>query len=352
MDVTLHPLEAILRRCAEAAPEPWYPSLFAQASGVARDSLDPYLDQLRMAGLVRLTDWVQGRGQGYALTPHGQEVLQNPRYLARFVNDGRVPGLPEPAQREPGWQPVHERRQAIKEALTGPATPWVTRVIIALNILWFLFGLVLAGQQGIPSGSYLWGERGAMRVLHEIGAIIYEDIHTDRQWWRLLACCFVHFGLIHLGVNMYSLYAVGPLLERMWGSWRFLVLYLISGLGGSAAMILWGGRALGAGASGALWGIMATMVTWILLNRRYLPRQVTAASMRQLILVFVLNIAITLGLPILSKEAHFGGGLVGLIAAVPMHVSLYGRPWQRALALGLLVLALVGCGWIFVQSVS
>src|SRR5713226_10085732 len=81
----LDPLETILRQCAEAAPSPWYPSEYARTNGIHRDSLDPYLDQLRMAGLVHLTDWVPGHGQGYALTPAGEDVLKNPRQLARLL---------------------------------------------------------------------------------------------------------------------------------------------------------------------------------------------------------------------------------------------------------------------------
>src|SRR5207245_10465761 len=80
----LDSLETILRQCAEAAPSPWYPSEFARTKGIQRDDLDPHLDQLRMAGLIHLTDWVQGQGQGYALTPAGKQILQSPRELARL----------------------------------------------------------------------------------------------------------------------------------------------------------------------------------------------------------------------------------------------------------------------------
>src|SRR5262249_62056834 len=81
-------LEIILRECATAAPAPWYPAAYAQATGVARDALDASLDELRLGGLVRLTDWVQGRGQGYALTPEGAQVLENPRLLGRLRSNG------------------------------------------------------------------------------------------------------------------------------------------------------------------------------------------------------------------------------------------------------------------------
>jgi membrane associated rhomboid family serine protease len=353
----MHPLETILRRCAEAAPQPWYPSAYAQAAGIPRDSLDPHLERLRLAGLIHLTDWVQGHGQGYALTPVGVAVLQNPRYLDQLRGDGQIPhpdrlGDLQPLSRGDarGW----ERRQALRAALTGPARPAVTYLLIGLNLLWFLAGLSLAAQYGVPPAAFLGisvdpqVQGQILAILHVTGAITYADIYAKHQWWRLLSCCFVHFGIVHLGVNMYSLYVVGPLLERMWGWWRFLLLYLIAGLGGSCAMIMWPKPSfIGAGASGALWGVLASMVTWILLNRRFLPRELASGWLRNLLFVFGLNAVITLYFQeFISKEAHFGGGLVGLVAAVPMNYARFGRGWQRGLALlGLLVVVLLGLGW-------
>ena len=83
-------LEIILRECAGSRPEPWYPSEYARATGVPRPTLDEPLDRLRLGGLVRLTDWVQGKGQGYTLTPAGEQVLERPRLLQR-LRDGAVP---------------------------------------------------------------------------------------------------------------------------------------------------------------------------------------------------------------------------------------------------------------------
>src|SRR5713101_7198771 len=97
-DPAKHPLESILLLCAKAAPDPWYPSVYAKESGNARESLDPYLDQLRMGGLIHLTDWVQGRGQGYALTPAGEQVVQNPRLMARLLAGKFIAAQPEPAE--------------------------------------------------------------------------------------------------------------------------------------------------------------------------------------------------------------------------------------------------------------
>jgi rhomboid protease GluP len=334
----MHPLEELLRRVADSGPEPWYPSLYAQAAGIARDRIDPYLDQLRMGGLIRLTDWVQGRGQGYALTPEGREVLHNPRYLARLVADGEVPRLDYlEAELEPlaeRARPVHGRSEVIREALTGPAIPAVTFALIFVNVVWFLAGFKVCADLGVPRDVY-WEGAGGRRfnlVLEKLGGMDLDlkYIYQDHQWWRLLTCCFLHIGWMHIGVNMLSLYWIGPLLERMWGSWRFLLLYLISGLVGSAATVVYG-RA-GVGASGAIWGILATMVTWVLLNRHYLPQGLASRWIGQLVFIFFINIVFTLSLTFISKEAHFGGGLAGLVAAVPMYYTLYGPAWQRVVA--------------------
>src|SRR5439155_1871894 len=117
--------------------------------------------------------------------------------------------------------------------------------------------LALTAQAGVPWNDFIAGGSSVpvrhlkvQDILHRTGAITYEDIAGENAWWRLLTCCFVHIGLLHLLVNMYSLYVVGPLLERMWGRWRFLVLYLSAGLVGSCAMVLFTTPPfLGAGAS-------------------------------------------------------------------------------------------------------
>src|SRR4051794_28397620 len=86
-------LEMILRDCAAAGAKPWYPSEYAQATGVDRSRLDAALDELRLGDLVRLTEWVQGKGQGYALTEAGREVVQSPRLLGQLRFRG-VPARP------------------------------------------------------------------------------------------------------------------------------------------------------------------------------------------------------------------------------------------------------------------
>lgn len=350
-DPAMHPLEMILLECAQADPDPWYPSAYVQRTGTSRDKLDPDLEQLRMAGLIHLTDWVQGSGQGYALTPEGLKIVQNPRLLAQ-LRTGRLPLRsiqPLPAQAEmepvPGW----ERGRAALEALENPSTPICTYLLILANVGVFLAGMALAQRDHIPLNRFLAGE--SPRILQQTGAVNGDDIFFRHQWWRLLSSCFVHIGLLHLGVNMVSLYLVGPLLEQVWGRFRYLILYLLSGLAGSCFGLM-ETRGLLAGASGALWGLLASFATWIFFHRSVLPPDLIRFWRRQLLFVFILNVGITFGLAHISKGAHFGGGAMGLLAAVPLDYLRFGNRWQRLLALVALVALPTACLVVLDRSLN
>src|SRR5262249_234498 len=217
--------------CKDAAPNPWYPAAFTQTSGVPRERLDPLLDELRLGGLIRLTDWVPGQGQGYALTLEGAEVVLTPRLLekvkARGVPPQEAPRLHKPSGTD-GRPTTWDRGEAVRDALWNPRRPVVTITLIFLNLLAFRVGCMMALQEECPLNKFLWGFVNPNQdpvlfskvwsIQHRTGAIQLGDVYPRYEWWRLLTCCFVHIGFLHLLLNMYSLYAVGPLLESMWGS--------------------------------------------------------------------------------------------------------------------------------------
>ena len=239
-----------------------------------------------------------------------------------------------------GW----ERAEVARNAFLGHSRPTVTLALIALNVLWFVYGLAIANRENVPTRDYLFNtDLAVMQVLHQIGSLRGADIYLKHEWWRLLTCCFVHIGFFHLAVNMYSLFVVGPLLERLWGSAGFLVLYLLAGLGGSCGMLIENPLGNGAGASGAIWGVLASLATWLFLNRSVLPRQLIVSMRRQLIVVFLLNIFITFGVAQISKGGHFGGGIVGLLVALPLDVLRFGRGKQWWMALAALVAIPIVC---------
>ena len=344
--------ETTLQNCAAAAPRPWFPAVYARDNGVVRDVLDSKVDWLRMGGLIRIADWVQGQGQGYTLTPEGKQVLESPRELDR-LRKGQMPApasakaeeLRHAEPRGSAW----ERGEVVRDALVFRREPLVTRFLLFLNAAVFMAGLILAVQRHIPAGVYLYGfsndpqQRMQMfDILQDCGALTGQDI-LNGQWWRLLTCCFVHFGLMHFGLNMVSLLVVGGVEETMWGRLRYLILYLISGVCGSCAMVIRHPEGVGAGASGAIWGLMAGLVAWVFLNRRYIGHG-ASQWLRRLMFVVVLNAALSF-LPQISAAAHFAGGAAGLIAAVLLNEERFARSLRRGLAIaGLLALPVIGVG--------
>lgn len=345
-EAPLHLLEIILHQCAQAGQLPWYPSDFALSSGLPRDDLDPFLDRLRLGGYIQLTDWVAGKGQGYRLTPDGAKLVQSPRLLAQ-LRSGQVPQGRGPADHQFERAPagIYEaRRQALEDAGRHfTDTPHITIGLIIINVAVFMAGFAIAMNENVPPNIYLWNS--TPDVLMRTGAVSAPHIVFAHQWWRLLTYCFVHVGLVHLFFNMYALYMIGPLLERLWGPWRFLTLYLIAGFGGGCAAV-WETRDIPtaiAGASGALWGSFATWAAWLILNRRVLNSEIAALWRRQLWVFFLINVGITYALPFVSKGGHFGGGIVGFVAAFPMDWLRFGNGVKRLAGALLLVLVPVVC---------
>ncbi len=159
------------------------------------------------------------------------------------------------------------------------------------------------------------------------------------EWWRLISCCFLHAGALHLFVNLFSIYSL-TLTESLWGSWRFLIIYLFSGLAGScAALIVHPGSGYTPlqGASGAIWGLMASMLAWLFMNRAHLPAEDLSRWVRALGMVVAINIAVSF-MPNVSAGGHFGGGLAGFILATLLHVQTYAKAPRRTIATILIVL--------------
>jgi rhomboid protease GluP len=233
--------------------------------------------------------------------------------------------------------PEPEREREVRMSLLAPFTPWVVYGLMAANIAVFAWGVYLGHQRQMKFTDFIYGT--PHDIAHATGAVSTEDVLTP-GWGllRLLTNCFVHFGLIHIGFNMLSLQFIGPVLERMWGHARFLVLYLVAGFCGScAAMVLrpieHGVPVLLAGASGAVWGLMSALAVWVILNRRYLPRRLFSTWGRQILFAFAINIALTYYMSgQISAEGHYGGGIVGAVCAVLLQLTRTGPAVVRGLA--------------------
>ncbi len=180
------------------------------------------------------------------------------------------------------------------------STGVVTKVLIAVNVL--MYGL-----------QYLLGSRLEVALAMLPGPAIMSDGSlggvASGEYWRLLTAAFLHAGLLHIAVNMFSLYQIGPALERQLGRSRFIAVYLISALGSSVAVYFFApSNQLVVGASGAVFGIFgAAIVLWHKLGQ----------DIRPAFVVLAVNVVINvIGRSVLSWQGHVGGILTGVLLAV------------------------------------
>lgn len=175
----------------------------------------------------------------------------------------------------------------------------VTGILIALNVLVYLL-MVLRGLSAFdPSADSVlkWGADYGPLTLHG-------------QWWRMLVSTFLHFGLIHLLFNMYVLFSIGVFMESLAGRVPFIVLYLVCGLGGSAASLAWHPSVVSAGASGAIFGLYGALLGFLVRHRGSIPAE-SLASLRKGALTFI-GYNLLFGLrPGVDMSAHLGGLATG-----------------------------------------
>lgn len=320
----------ILRDCAGRGAEPIYPADYAQTIGLERAALDHALDRLRTSGWLQLTDWTAGKGQGYTITEEGKEALAHPQLERLMDLAGKhqsTPAKPVAPERLTPW----DRGEAVIGSLTEIPPPVVTMTLIVLNLVMFLVGGFLANRRGIDVATYLSGNAPALALLdRDLGALNSFDTLVKGEWWRLFTHQFLHGGLFHLFMNMYALFSIGPLLESMWGRWRYLYLYLVSGMVGGVAVVM--GQSSALGASGAICGLLTSMVCWIWLNRAHLGPELSSRWLRSIFINIGLIALISL-IPQVSTLGHLGGGISGLLLGLPMVYQRFGTPWQRRLGL-------------------
>jgi rhomboid protease GluP len=184
----------------------------------------------------------------------------------------------------------------------------VTRVLIGANLLAFA-ALLLAGAG-------LWHSSSAVQLAW--GAS-FGPATKDGEWWRLGSAMFLHFGVLHLGMNMWALWDGGQLVERMYGHARFAVLYLVGGLAGNlVSLIAQGDRAISGGASGAVFGIYGALLVFLWRERMQLrPHEFRwlfwgAAGFS------VATIAFGFLVPGIDNAAHIGGFLSGILLGMAL----------------------------------
>ncbi len=212
---------------------------------------------------------------------------------------------------------------------TRPAT--FTFVFLALNVFVFVL-MQLSGPGGSENPD----------VLRQYGAKFNSLINAG-EWWRLVTPVFIHIGWLHLLVNMYSLFALGPYVERLYGSARFVCFWVLTGIAGVLASYLAsnsgrhpagvlgrflfrGGDGPSAGASGALFGLVGVLFVFGIKFRHELPDGFKRAFGTGMLPVILINLFIGYRLQMIDNAAHLGGFAAGCALAL---VVGYKRPGGR-----------------------
>jgi rhomboid protease GluP len=212
-----------------------------------------------------------------------------------------LPMLPPPEQ-DALLHPPAKARSAAADilAIFRPAEGYfITPVILNLNLLIFL----LMGLSGVdmlePRGRDLlaWGAN-------------FEPLTLGGEWWRLITCCFIHIGILHLAMNMYAFLLIGAQLEPRLGKTRFLIAYALGGLVASATSLWWhDGNSISAGASGAIFGMYGVFL--VMLSANLVERSKKRQLLASIIFFIVYNLLGGLKAGI-DNAAHIGGLVAGI----------------------------------------
>ena len=183
----------------------------------------------------------------------------------------------------------------------------VTSALLVANILMLGVSLVLTMQAGEAGGLHtLFGMSG--EASYRLGASHPYGIFVQHQWWRLVTAMFLHGGLIHIGFNMMTLMQCGPALEELYGSGRYLFLYVVTGAFGFLASALTGHFSVGA--SGALLGLIGAMLAITTKRGGSFMRELRSRLITSVVILFMIGFWGGLGI---DNSAHIGGFAVGFV---------------------------------------
>ena len=207
-------------------------------------------------------------------------------------------------------------------AVRDPAL--VTKILIGINVL-------------------VWGLQYLISVADLDHLYMQGQLVAQGQWYRMITSVFFHTNILHIGMNMWSLWIIGPAIEQLLGRWRYLGLYLVSGLAGSALQLIVAPGTWALGASGAIFGLLGALV--VLQRKR-------GYQLGPILAIILVNLVATFTIPDISWEAHVGGLVAGALIGLGLaHAPQRNRALVQWGTMGLtlavvLVVSLVGVAQI------
>jgi rhomboid protease GluP len=227
---------------------------------------------------------------------------------------------------------------------SAPYRPPVTVAIVGINVLVFA-AMVLSGVSPMSPTSAQLLRFGADFGPYTLGG----------QPWRILTSNYVHVGLFHILFNMWCLWDLGRLSERILGGWTYFLTYTACGIAGSLASLWIHPGVPGAGASGAIFGLAGALITALYLGKLPYPQQMMRGLLRSLLSFAGYNLFFGAVVPAIDNSAHIGGLIMGLAIGALLAKQLPEAPERRRaherLMFTIVALFLIGFG-AFVQKQS
>lgn len=178
----------------------------------------------------------------------------------------------------------------------------LTYGIIAINVIVYIFSALFSANIIDMD----------MQTLVEMGALFGPLVVLKGEWWRLFTAMFLHGGMTHILMNMFSLYLIGRGVEIYFERKAYISIYLFSGLLGGLASLYMHPDSVGIGASGAIFGIFGALAGFFLAHRDKIGTQ-AKAFMKDFGMVLGINLVLGLSIPSIDVSAHIGGLVVGIV---------------------------------------
>lgn len=199
---------------------------------------------------------------------------------------------------------VHEAFEERLRMLTP--TPWALYAVMAVNVLVWVLNLFdgMSPMQPTSADLFAWGANSATAVVR------------DGEYWRLLTATALHGGVLHLGLNMFALWDAGRRVCRWFGNGQFLLIYLGSGLAGSALSLHFSSQqAVSVGASGAVFGVLGALLVGVHQHRANVPKAMATQLLTSQGVFVALMLVQGFARPGIDNAAHVGGLVVGALMA-------------------------------------
>ncbi|WP_296946034.1 rhomboid family intramembrane serine protease [uncultured Massilia sp.] len=284
---------------------------------------------------LRKVDIVNARAEGEDVLFHAIEVdgSREVGFSAPDAATAQAIVAALPARWTPAFEVAYGEREAFHDRIDywSPSTP-VIWLLLAANVgIFALMWLQLHSSAAADLRTAIGRGSRADAIAHAVQLVKWGSnvgrLTLAGEWWRLVTAMFLHGSLLHLAFNMFALWQVGRLVERIFGSARFAALYLAAGVCGSVASVLWNPQVNSVGASGAVFGIIGGLLAFLRRKDSGVPPTVVA-DLRGSILPFLLfNLSAGFLYPHTDNAAHLGGlaggWLAGHLLARSLHVPAH-----------------------------